>query len=100
MSWPFADPPNVITYATVDVIDRGLPIVFVTHNEEDGAWQFHSANGAPADLSEARWILLKNILARDPSVAELADLPLGWYARRDGAGGAWRRGRETSRPDP
>lgn len=89
--WPFADPPNVAVFATSDVMDRNLPIVHVTHDEDDGAWQFHSANGAPDDPGEHRLVALEEIVKLDPSIIELADLPCGWRAVRDRRGGPWRR---------
>lgn len=94
-AWPFADPRNVAVFTTADVIDRGLPIVHVTHDEDDGGWQFHSAKGVPEPedqaLAEARIIALEEIVKQDPTVAELADLPLGWRALRKRPGSEWRR---------
>ena len=89
--WPFADPPNVAVFTTVDILDRGMPIVYVTHDEDDGAWQFHSANGAPADEDEARIVALEKILALDHGIAELSDLDCGWCAERQGPDAPWRR---------
>lgn len=94
--WPFVDPPNMAVCTTADVLERGLPIVRVTHDEDDGCWQFHSANGAPEDLQEARVVGLKTIVRLDPTITTLADLPLGWCALRDAPGTPWRRERTTS----
>lgn len=91
MTWPFGDPPNITAYTSRDIVEMGLPILLVTHNADDGAWQFHSENGAPASTRDARMILLKNILARDPSIGKLADLPLGWRASRARVGEPWLR---------
>jgi len=33
---------------------------------------------------------------RDPSITELADLPLGWYAERDAVGEPWTRKKHTT----
>jgi hypothetical protein len=89
--WPFEDPRNVAVFTTADVIDRSLPIVHVSHDEDDGAWQFHSANGAPDDRAEHRLVALEEIVTHDPTIADLADLPLGWRATRGGLGAAWVR---------
>lgn len=62
----------------------------MSHDEDDGAWQFHSIDGAPME-SDARLVLLKNIVERDLTVAELADLPCGWIAWRDTEEAAWQR---------
>jgi hypothetical protein len=93
MIWPFADPPNVAVFTSADIVDRGMPILYVVHDEDDGAWQFHSVNGPPSEESEARVVGLKTIFALDSSIAALVDLKLGWCARRSGPDGAWRRER-------
>jgi len=38
--WPFADPPNVATFTTCKVLNEDHPRLLVTHDEDDGAWQF------------------------------------------------------------
>jgi len=91
--WPFADPRNVVAFTTADVIDRSLSIVYVCRDEDDGAWQFHSINGAPDDLAEHRLVALEEIVTQDPTIAEVADLPLGWRATRSDVGGPWKRER-------
>jgi hypothetical protein len=39
--WPFDDPENTAVFTTQHVLEYGQPIVRVTHDVEDGAWQFH-----------------------------------------------------------
>jgi hypothetical protein len=80
---------------TADILKRGFPIVRVTHDEDDGSWQFHSERGAPEDLAGAHVVALRTIVGMDPAIAELADLPLGWCATRSGPGGVWRRERNS-----
>jgi hypothetical protein len=91
MAWPFADPPNVAVFTSVEIVERGMPIVYVVHEEEDGAWQFHSANGPPSTEDDVRVVGLKSILAMDPSISELADLQFGWRARRNDPDAGWER---------
>ena len=93
MNWPFVDPPNVAVLTSADIVDRGLPIVYVSHDADDGAWQFHSRNGAPGQELDARVVGLQTILELDPSIGSLADLPLGWCATRATVGEAWNRQR-------
>ena len=52
--WPFDDPPNVAVVTTRDVTEDKAPILFVSHDRDDGAWQFHSA--APPSIDDARLI--------------------------------------------
>lgn len=87
--WPFADPPNVVTFTVRQVVDDGAPVLLVCHDEDDGGWQF--LTGAPVEMADALLISLANMLSRDPSLAELADLPLGWRAHRNTVGGPWTR---------
>ncbi|HJU66710.1 MAG TPA: GNAT family N-acetyltransferase, partial [Gemmatimonadaceae bacterium] len=87
--WPFEDAPNTATITTVHVLDRTRPVLLVTHDADDGAWQFLC--GTTNDSDDARIVGLETILEIDSRLAELADLPLGWRAWRDGPGQPWRR---------
>jgi hypothetical protein len=89
-NWPFDDPPNVAVITTRDVTEQGLPILFVSHDEDDGGWQF--LPGGPLHEADARVVALRRIWVLDPSVGELADLPLGWQASRNTPADPWRRG--------
>src|SRR5689334_1057666 len=84
--WPFADPENVAAICCSHVLE-GHPILRVTHDDDDGAWQLLC--GQPHEGSEARVVCLGCMVAREPSLASLADLPLGWCADRDDAGTPW-----------
>jgi hypothetical protein len=88
--WPFEDPPNTAAITTRLVLDDGAPILLVTHDLEDGGWQFLC--GTTDDTAEARVVGLGRICARDPSLRELADLPEGWRAWRADASAPWQRG--------
>ena len=87
--WPFSDPPNVITLTTTKVLDEGYPILLVTHDEDDGVWQFLC--GTTNDPEDGRVVGLDCIYNLDPTVAQLSDLPLGWRAWRETANAAWQR---------
>ena len=87
--WPFTDSPNMAVYITLDIIEKGEPILIVTHDQDDGAWQFHTSNTMWA--TDARIVALEEIVFRDSSVVELSDLPLGWKAIRDSRAGPWVR---------
>ena len=87
--WPFADPNDLAVYTLKRIIRGESPVLFVSHDEEDGAWQF--LDGVEADVSEAAIVSLLNIVELDPSLLALADLPLGWSAQRSGPDEAWER---------
>jgi hypothetical protein len=87
--WPFDDPPNLATITTRTVMDGTSWIALVSHDEDDGAWQFLPAGDF--DVDDAMVVGLHHFLEKDASVAELADLPLGWQAWRDGPDAPWQR---------
>lgn len=61
----------------------------VSHDEDDGAWQ--SLGDSMADGGRPVISCLHHPIDNDPSLAELADLPLGWYAERAKVGEPWVR---------
>lgn len=87
--WPFNESRNVAVITLSHILDGASPILFVSHDAEDGGWQF--LDGAEPNEEAVRIVALHRILSLDPGIAEVADLPLGWSARRASAGGEWRR---------
>lgn len=87
--WPFKDPQDVATFTTSSVISGKEPILYVTHDDDDGAWQFHS--GEPLTDAQPKVASLSEIVKLDSSVKELADLPRGWEANRKSRGDKWVR---------
>ncbi len=87
--WPFADTPNVAVLTSTDILHHDKPILFVSHDVDDGAWQFHT--GKDLSIDRATMVALARIVALDPSVRELADLPLGWIATRQTLTAPWVR---------
>jgi len=87
--WPFLDAPNVVTLTLRQIIAGEQPILLVCHDAEDGMWQF--LDGGQVHMADALLVCLKNVVKIDPSVVELADLPLGWQATREFPGRVWHR---------
>ena len=87
--WPFEDAPNTATITTVRVLDGSTPVCLVTHDADDGGWQFLC--GTTDDPDDARIVALRSVVGLDPSLSQLADLPLGWRAWRRGANDPWHR---------
>ena len=88
-AWPFRDPPNTASITTRQVLE-GAPILRVTHDADDGGYQFLC--GTTVDPADARIVGLGRMFGRDPSLGELADLPEGWQAWRAAPGRPWKRG--------
>jgi hypothetical protein len=75
---------------TLNRIMRGeSPILLVCHDEDDGGWQF--LDGAEVVIEASALVCLHHIVELDPSLLELADLPIGWSARRSNADEPWQR---------
>ena len=90
--WPFADPRNVAVITLKAIVKGGKPILLVTRDTDDGAWQF--LDGGTVSEENAPIVSLEEITRIDPSVMALADLPLGWYADRSAANEPWQCGRK------
>lgn len=89
----FHEDPGIGVITTAQVL-AGAPILVVAHDADDGGWQFLC--GTTGDPSDGRIVHLHEIERMDPTVGELADLPLGWMAFRTTVGGAWKRERVDS----
>lgn len=84
----FDENPRLGVLTTAAVL-AGAPILMVTHDEDDGGWQFLC--GTTNEPADGRIVHLEEIVARDPTVAAVADLPLGWLAFRSAIGEEWNR---------
>lgn len=88
-SWPFEDPENVAVITTHKIMKRQSPILYVSHDDDDGMWQF--LDGGDVSESDARILGLKEVIDIDPSLVQLADLPIGWVAWRETKFNQWIR---------
>ena len=84
--WPFPDPQDRPVYTTRFVVEKGYPILVVSH-DPDGTWEFSC--GTTDKPKDAREILLGEVLEYDERVAQVADLPVAWRAYRDGVDSPW-----------
>lgn len=85
--WPFEEDPHVGVFTTRQVME-GLPILLVTH-DPDHEWQFLcGTTNADADLAHAH---LHHLYESDPTIGQLADLPIGWQAWRASLDTPWER---------
>ena len=91
-NWPFSDAENTAVFTSRQVLEEGAPILRVTHDADDGSWQFHTS-GTPR-IRDARIIALSEALDIEPSIGQLADLPMGWQATRSSIGEEWTRQRK------
>jgi hypothetical protein len=87
-SWPFHEGKNRAVFTTRPVLQGGHPILLVTH-DRNGDWQFLC--GTTNRSEDGQVVSLAAILERDPTVAEVADLPEGSQAQREQKGAPWKR---------
>ena len=91
--WPFEDPENVAVITVRQVLGDDGWIHFVSHDADDGGWQFMGIDSPREE--DALVVSLRNIVQHDPSIIDLADLPLGWCAWRDHPEAEWQRARNS-----
>ena len=93
LDWKFPDPPHTKAYIAKAVNSGAEDITFVARELEDGSWEF--IGDSPVGDVGLAITCLHHPIDRDPSLKELADLPLGWEAEREAPGKPW-----TRRPSP
>jgi hypothetical protein len=87
--WPFPDPPTCVARTLRQIAQDGEGIHCVTHDAEDGCWQFLGIH-YPHE-KDAVMVSLEEMTILDPAILTLADLPLGWFAWRDKPADPWQR---------
>ncbi len=80
MKSPFYDEPNTAAITCCHIIENGAPILYVSHDEDDGMWQFLC--GKTHEIAEAKIVSLKSVFDLDRSVEDLKGMPCGCYAER------------------
>lgn len=80
MKFPFYDSPDTATIICCHILERQAPILYVSHDEDDGMWQFLC--GETHETDEANLVSLKWVFDLDNSVNTLKDMPCGYYAER------------------
>jgi hypothetical protein len=86
-NWPFDQEPLTATVTSRQVIEGGLPILQAVHYSDDGSWAFTC--GTTNNSADLLLVALKNLVALDPTICQIAKLPIGWSATRQFVGGPW-----------
>ncbi|MDP0491418.1 MAG: DUF2185 domain-containing protein [Verrucomicrobiota bacterium JB023] len=85
----FTSPENEACFTCKHVLDEKKPILYVSHDEDDGGWQFLCG----ADIHEetdAKIVSLLEIVKIDPSVNALHEMPEGVCAIRETKDSDWK----------
>lgn len=69
-------------------MDGKNPITFISHDKEDGMWQFLCSEDHI--LEDVRLISLAEAFQIDESINQVADLPRGFVMERTEAKGRWK----------
>ncbi|MER9402589.1 hypothetical protein NKI36_00850 [Mesorhizobium caraganae] len=89
--WKFEDPPNVAVISDRSIFSSGDWIAYVSHKDDDGSWLFYSSDNRDWNERDVMLVGLQEVVQRDESIQELADLPEGWHAWRSSKSSPWQR---------
>lgn len=91
--WMFSNPINLAVFTTRSIVCGNAWIAHVSHDKDDGGWQFHDSEPGPPREEDAMVVSLQSMVVHDDTLKQLADLPEGWRAWRNGPTALWQRGR-------
>ena len=86
LSFPFDDQQNTVCIVCCRILE-GHPILYVSHDEDDGMWQFLC--GSNHNMEDARIVSLFEVYNIDYSIGLLKDMPRGYYAIRENEESDW-----------
>lgn len=84
--WPFLYDSMSPTLSLKRIFSEDQPILYVCH-DYDGGYQF--LDGGDVSVEDAAVVALEEVYRLDPTIAEVACLPLGWRAYRDRVEDPW-----------
>lgn len=85
--FPFYDEPNTAATLCSHVINKDEPVLFVSHDEDDGMWQFLC--GKTHEAEDAKLVSLQSVFELDNSIGTLAEMPCGYWATRKNQEDEW-----------
>lgn len=80
---------DTAVFTTKFVLEDNKVVTYVTHEIEDGAWQFFSDDEFEEFESVARIIGLNEIMDKDPTLKQLVDMEPGHIATRNHKEDKW-----------
>lgn len=87
--YKFSEPENTACLSCSHVIEEQAPILYVSHDEDDGGWQFLCGVNNHTE-EDARMVSLKSIIELDPSINKLNEMPVGICAGRGSVNSEWK----------
>ena len=89
VKWQFDQERNVAAVTTRQVMHQNLPVLSVTHYEDDHSWAFTC--GTTSKSEDLMLVGMSQIIDKDTSLHSIADLPPGWSAYRNSVEENWVR---------
>jgi len=86
--YPFADAKNMATITCRHVMKDDKPILYVSHDADDGMWQFLC--GDTHENEDAMLVSLHEVYLHDTTISSIATMPLGRIAERKDIYSAWK----------
>jgi len=84
----FRESANTACFVCDHIMHKKRPILYATHEADDGAWQFLCGFKDHTN-SNIKIISLKQATEIDPSINDLYDMPLGVGAERKSTQSKW-----------
>ncbi|KUJ60433.1 hypothetical protein AR687_17760 [Flavobacteriaceae bacterium CRH] len=85
----FKESEKTVVFTTKFVVLENKEITSVYHYKEDNCWQFYSNDKFENYTEVAMLVGLGQIIKRDKTILEIADLPEGYFAFRKSKGEKW-----------
>jgi hypothetical protein len=87
-NFKFSEKESTACFSCDHVVNKERPILYVSHDAEDGSWQFLCGQD---DYTEAngKIISLKNATEIDETINDLYEMPLGVSAKRESVNAKW-----------
>ena len=86
----FKESEKTAVFTTKFVMLENKEITLVYHFGQDSAWQFSSNDEFKNYKDVAMLVELSQIIKKDNTILEIADLPLGYLASRKSKGEKWK----------
>ena len=84
----FKDKPNTVCITCVHILDENKPILYASHDSDDGCQQFFC--GKNHDIEDSRLVSLEEIYDLDKSINKIANLEYGKKAYRKNKNSKWK----------
>lgn len=89
IDFKFKESEKTLCFTCNHVINRERPILYVTHDADDGTWQFMCGKN-DHDSTNVKMVSLLNIITIDSTVNDLYEMPVGYGAEREAATDKWK----------